>query len=92
MNQVTGLKTNHLIRTYKDYVGVWTDRRDAQKLIENVPGVTNVFNTFGDSEYDIYIDPRYDRKIVIQNIQDAIEPKSITDILKDLANMNPLFR
>lgn len=99
MNQVTGLKYNHLIITrrvgkiYKKDIRVYTDRQDANQIITNVPGVVNVFSEqIQKSEHHVYLDPRYDIEIVIQNIQDALEPKSIIDLINEWRDMNPLFR
>ena len=94
MNKETGLKCNHLIKTYKlGYAKVYTDRQHANEIITNVPGVSEVFSEqFMTSEHLVYFDPRYAREIVVQNIQDALEPVSLQDILQDYLSLHPLFR
>lgn len=50
---------------------VWADAK-LKELIKGVEGVTNVYNTFGDTEYSVYFDARYDREIIKKEVEATI--------------------
>jgi hypothetical protein len=53
------------------YISVWADV-ELKKVIASIPGVTNVYDITCRTKYDVFLDPRYDREIVKQNIENAI--------------------
>ena len=59
------------LRKFLGCFKVWADA-GLVKLISSVEGVTNVYQVLGDTEYSVYLDPRYDREYVKQAIKAAI--------------------
>jgi hypothetical protein len=51
---------------------VWADA-GLEDTIKNIPGVTHVFRTLGESEYSVYLDPRYDREVIKESIEAKIK-------------------
>ena len=62
----TGMK-----KLVEKYINVWADS-GKKDIIRTVKGVTNVFLTRGDCEYEVFLDPRYDREWVKAEIEAVI--------------------
>ena len=73
-----GKRTDVLIEDFniKDDVGlkhfawfyVWMDK-SAVEAVKSIPGIEHVYNTLGDHQYKLYIDPRYDREYIKAEIE-----------------------
>lgn len=61
----TGMKVNTRMVT------VWADK-GMLDVIKNVAGVASAYNNFGDYEYTVFFDPRYDKEFVKNEIKKAI--------------------
>ena len=59
-----------------DKIVVWADE-GCIDVIKGVDGVTDVFLSFGRTEYSVYIDPRYDLEILKVKIEAAILGREI---------------
>ena len=55
----------------KNVLTIWADKGMAQ-TIESVEGVANIYCPITATEYDVYVDKRYDIEIVKANIFDAL--------------------
>lgn len=64
-NQRTGLEY------LADHIFVHADA-GCKDVILSVEGVRDVYNTFGPTQYSVYLDPRYDRDFVKREIEAAI--------------------
>jgi hypothetical protein len=52
-------------------ITVWADD-GVKETIKNIPGVTNVYTHISPTQYDVYLDPRYDKQFVKAEIEAAI--------------------
>jgi hypothetical protein len=50
---------------------VWADEGKTE-IIKSVEGVTNVYSIITPTEYDVYLDERYDVNLVIKEIEAVI--------------------
>lgn len=69
MNEASGKKQDIAYKIWEDDIELWAEN-GLKNIIESVEGVNNVRQS--NYRYNVYVDKRYDTKIVLENILYAI--------------------
>ena len=85
----TGKKVNVLIEKgiCKNMLTVWADEGN-KDIIKFLPGITNVFNTSSETQYDVWVDPRYDVERVKGEIYTLLSKSSSGSALENAESNN----